>query len=103
MQNSSIPTVPQQQQALSGEIPAALGNLTVAGSFEMYLNNNNLSGPIPEELGDLRCKIIQQLYLNNNALSGEIPAALGGLTVLHRDAPPQQQSERAPPGGVRGT
>ena len=38
--------------------------------------------------------------LNNNALSGEIPAALGGLTVLTADAPPQQQSERAPPGGV---
>ena len=66
--------------ALSGEIPPALGDLDAL--LWLYLHNNALSGEIPPALGDLDA--LQYLYLNNNALSGAIPPELAGLaTLLH--------------------
>ena len=63
---------------LSGEIPAALGNL--ANLSYLNLDVNELSGEIPAELGDLAN--LQELSLLGNGLSGEIPAELGDLTNL---------------------
>ena len=82
---------------LSGEIPAALGDLSelrelklrsneLSGSIpaelrqlaalrKLNLRDNDLSGSIPEELGQLGA--LRELVLNGNALSGSIPAALG--------------------------
>ena len=63
---------------LSGEMPAELGNLL---SLErLSLNDNQLSGEIPAELGNLLN--LQRLELDGNRLSGEIPAELGSLPNL---------------------
>ena len=63
---------------ISGEIPAELGNL--AGLTNLHLSNNQISGEIPAELGNLTG--LTNLYLSNNQISGEIPAELGNLTGL---------------------
>ena len=63
---------------LTGEIPAELGNLT---NLEVLsLSNNQLTGEIPAELGDLTN--LEVLYLHNNQLTGSIPVELGNLTNL---------------------
>jgi hypothetical protein len=64
---------------LSGEIPAELGNLS--NLFRLYLNDNQLSGSIPAELGNL--SNLFRLYLNDNKLSGSIPEELGYLGNNH--------------------
>ena len=66
------------RNALSGEIPAELGSLSIL--FAMQLTDNSLSGEIPAELGGLSYLI--SLDLSGNELSGEIPAELGGLSYL---------------------
>ena len=65
---------------LSGEIPAALGNLLRLGRLD--LSGNQLRGEIPAELGSLLN--LQRLDLSDNQLSGEIPAALGNPPHLQR-------------------
>ncbi len=63
---------------LSGEIPAALGEL---GHLEgLYLARNDLSGSIPSELGDLYS--LRTLMLFDNELTGTIPYQLGNLGYL---------------------
>ena len=69
---------------LSGNIPAALGNLTHLRYLGLY--NNQLEGEIPKALGNLAN--LQTLYLHNNKLTGNIPSALGSLAnlqTLHMD------------------
>ena len=63
---------------LSGEIPAALGEL---GHLEgLYLARNDLSGSIPAELGNLSS--LRTLMLFDNDLTGTIPYQLGNLGSL---------------------
>ena len=69
-----------QDNGLSGEIPAELGNLTNLTRLELAFNG--LTGSIPAELGDLAS--LTELALYGNELSGEIPAELGNLTNLTR-------------------
>ena len=63
---------------LTGEIPAALGNLT--GLEELVLGGNRLHGNIPPELGEL--KNLRKLLLQGNDLTGQIPEELGKLETL---------------------
>ncbi len=64
---------------LSGEIPAALGDLT--GLTTLKLAGNLLSGGIPAELGNLSNLTDLELY-NNSSIAGTIPVELGNLTSL---------------------
>ncbi|KAH7365509.1 hypothetical protein KP509_18G032000 [Ceratopteris richardii] len=64
--------------SLSGEIPAALGNLSSL-TF-LSLSNNVLAGGIPFTLGNL--SLLQYLNLSNNMLSGEIPYELSNCNSL---------------------
>ena len=64
--------------ALTGEIPAELGNLTAL--ILLSLSANALTGEIPAKLGDLAA--LEALFLHSNALTGEIPAELGNLKAL---------------------
>ncbi len=66
------------RNALTGAIPAALGNLTSLESLD--LTSNNLSGPIPAALGSL--SNLESLWLRGNQLTGPIPDALGSLSNL---------------------
>ncbi len=66
------------RNALTGEIPPELGNLTALESLE--LDRNALTGPIPPELGNLTA--LEGLSLDRNALTGPIPPELGNLTAL---------------------
>ena len=63
---------------LSGEIPAELGNLSNLVTLSLW--DNDLSGEIPAELGSL--SNLTHLLLGLNDLSGEIPAELGSLSYL---------------------
>jgi len=45
------------------------------------LQNNAISGKIPAAIGNL--EKLQTLDLSNNAFSGEIPSSLGGLKNLN--------------------
>ena len=63
---------------LSGEIPAELGNLDNLVSLDF--SDNRLSGEIPAELGNLTN--LEALDLSGNQLSGEIPPELSNLTNL---------------------
>ena len=62
--------------ALSGPIPTALGNL--GNLTRLRLPDNSLSGPIPATLGNLAK--LTNLELDDNDLSGAIPPELGKLT-----------------------
>ena len=66
-------------QALTGEIPPQLGNLT--GLVELDLGVIQLlTGKIPPELGNLTN--LQTLNISVSRLTGEIPPELGNLTGL---------------------
>ena len=79
---------------LSGEIPAALGEL---GHLEgLYLARNDLSGSIPAELGNLSS--LRTLMLFDNELTGAIPNQLGNLGYLEEiHLGRNQLSGRIPP------
>lgn len=69
---------------LSGNIPAALGDLNSLVFLDLGSNSgtgtNNLSGNIPSELGNL--SNLDYLDLRNNLLNDNIPATLGDLRGL---------------------
>ena len=69
--------------ALTGPIPAELGNLSNLGS--LYLWDNALTGPIPTELGSLTA--LRYLFLGRNELTGPVPTELGNLSNLESLVP----------------
>ena len=75
---SNLVTLSLWDNDLSGEIPAEMGSLS--NLTLLLLGLNDLSGEIPAELGSL--SNLETLYLNDNELSGEIPAELGSLSNL---------------------
>lgn len=66
------------QNNLSGQIPAAIGDLN--GLTSLFLHNNQLTGSIPPAIGDLTA--LKDLSLANNQFTGGIPDTLFGLTNL---------------------
>ena len=82
------------ENALTGRIPPALGNLT--NLIGLDLSWNQLTGTIPPTLGNLTN--LKYLILSTNKLRGTIPPALADLTnlielVLHEN----QLTGRIPP------
>ena len=63
---------------LTGEIPAELGRLS--NLKVLYISFNDLGGTIPDELSSLAN--LEQLFLQETKLTGPIPAWLGGLSNL---------------------
>ena len=63
---------------LSGQLPAALNQLSALRVFDV--SDNNLQGAFPGAL--LQLSQLQQLILWQNAFSGTLPAALGSLANL---------------------
>lgn len=73
-----VTNISLQGKGLSGEIPAALGELkNLTG---LYLHFNFLHGEIPEEIAGL--SELTDLYLNVNSLSGIVPPKLGNMSNL---------------------
>ena len=68
-----------EDNGLSGELPAELGDLDQLG-WLLLRHNADLSGGIPAELGNLGS--LTWLAFENSALSGKIPAELGNLSSL---------------------
>ena len=67
-----------EHNRLTGEIPAALGNLSKLE--RLAVSRNQLTGPIPPELGNLTG--LSQLALGGNQLTGAVPSWLGSLNRL---------------------
>ena len=65
---------------LSGSIPAKLGNLISLRTLMLF--DNDLTGTIPHQLGNLG--YLEEIHLGRNQLSGPIPTQLGNLENLHR-------------------
>ncbi|XP_057980922.1 BRASSINOSTEROID INSENSITIVE 1-associated receptor kinase 1 [Malania oleifera] len=73
-----VTNISLQGKGLSGEIPAAIGELkSLTG---LYLHFNSLYGEIPKEISHL--SELTDLYLNVNNLSGSIPPAIGNMSNL---------------------
>ena len=74
------------RKELSGQIPVAIGSLTMLE--ELWLYTNELSGAIPAEMGDL--PNLTWLFVSDNNLGGQIPEDLNNLTLdrlwLHRNS-----------------
>ena len=75
---SALTTLWISDNSLTGSIPKELGNLS--NLRILALNRNDLTGSIPKELGNLSS--LQELYLNGNDLTGSIPSELGNLSSL---------------------
>ena len=69
---------PQNNELLTGSLPAELGQL--AALRILRLTDNHLTGPIPAQLGQLAELV--ELSLDGNALTGRIPAQLDRLAKL---------------------
>ncbi len=63
---------------LTGDIPSELSNLTQLRTLD--IGRNELTGEIPSELGSL--SNLESLWLDRNQLTGTIPAELSNLTQL---------------------
>ena len=77
--DGSVAILDLQDNALSGEIPAELGNL--ANLEQLRLNDNQLTGEIPAGLG--RLENLTLLHLSGNQLTGCVAAAL--MDVADKD------------------
>ena len=75
-----VSTLYLNDNQLTGEIPAALGNTW--GLKRLNLGDNQLTGEIPAELANL--SNLEYLNLGDNQLTGEIPAELSNLTNLEQ-------------------
>lgn len=76
--NGRVFSLELDENNLTGNIPAALGNLT--SLTRLHLSRNSLTGTIPKELGNLDNLI--GLNLDYNSLTGAIPEELGKLDNL---------------------
>ncbi len=72
-----VTKVKLQKRGLTGQIPAALGDLAMLE--ELWLYTNKLTGSIPPELGNLTN--LRWLFVADNDLGGRIPEALNNLSL----------------------
>ena len=70
--NGRVTKLELQENGLSGEVSAELGNLTSLA--QLRLDGNQLAGEIPAELGSLANLTL--LYLSGNQLTGCVPYSL---------------------------
>ena len=75
----SVSSGDPNNNAVSGQIPASIGNLVKLRS--LILSCNDFTGSIPEEIGNL--VKLQELELDHNRLSGNIPECIGNLFDLY--------------------
>jgi len=76
--NSSLSYLELSSLALSGIVPADIGNLT--NLVYLHLSDNNLSSTLPREFFSLTS--LAELYLSSNLLSGTISSQIGLLSRL---------------------
>jgi len=74
--NGRVSIIDLDDNDLTGNLPAILGNL--AGITTINLSFNNISGTIPTELSNLNT--LEILDLNNNQLTGSIPSSFAALS-----------------------
>lgn len=75
---SGVTEVDLSWNGLSGELPAAIGDL---GHLEtLVLQGNDLSGPIPSSIGGLSA--LQFLALSDTSIRGELPSEIFALREL---------------------
>jgi hypothetical protein len=76
--NESVTVILWDHEALSGQIPNILGELSNLSILR--LDHNKLIGYVPSSLGRLRN--LKLLFLNDNSLSGTIPSSFTNLINL---------------------
>jgi Leucine-rich repeat (LRR) protein len=72
---------------LTGEIPAAISNLT--SLLDLDLNGNQLHCSIPEPI--MIINSLQLLQLGQNRFSGSMPSNIGMLANIYSDVIPSKQ------------
>ncbi|KAH7515509.1 hypothetical protein FEM48_Zijuj10G0034200 [Ziziphus jujuba var. spinosa] len=77
-QTSIVKAFNLSRNNVSGEIPAALTNLSKLGTLN--LSRSQLTGNIPDNIGDL--KSLETLDLSCNHLEGPLPTSMASLTSL---------------------
>jgi hypothetical protein len=80
LQLSALRRLDLAGNALTGPLPAGLGQLGEGELSRLCLAGNALTGPLPAELAQLTS--LTHLLLDNNQFTGVIPAELGHLTAL---------------------
>ena len=74
-----VNSIDLSNNALSGDVPGGLTNLSTLGTLNLSINH--LTGKIPKNIGQLQR--LETLDLSRNQLSGPIPAGMASLTFLN--------------------
>ncbi len=77
-ENGCVDRLDLSEKSLTGEIPAAIGDLAEVTFIKMV--ENSITGQIPEAIGNL--ENLKILSLGDNEMSGPIPESIGRLTNL---------------------
>ena len=78
---TALRTMMLTSNALTGSIPASIGNITTLQELDLSYNEQ-LSGPVPPTIKNLWQ--LQRLYLYNTAIEGPLPSDWSGMVSLER-------------------
>lgn len=78
---TALRTLMLTSNALTGSIPASIGNITTLLELDLSYNEQ-LSGPVPSTIKNLWQ--LQRLYLYNTAIEGPLPSDWSGMVSLER-------------------